>query len=187
MVITPQEQVLNQIGSTYQRDGGSAFDRHCSHVVHLNASPEQVFARADEHAQLSSHMTRRSWMTGGGRMGIHTDSGAGRRLGSKIQLEGRMFGVRLSVEEVVTEYDPPRRKVWQTVGVPRLVVLESYRMGFEVTPLDHTTRLEVFLDYNLPRRAVSRWLGALFGTYYARWCTQKMATDLGTHFSRSAR
>lgn len=174
-----------QMTSSMPLEHDSHFDQHYSHAaVEFDAPAQQVFAQADEHALLASYMTRRSWMTGGGRMSIQSDTGRGKQVGSRLQLEGRMFGIRLAVEEVVTEYLPPHRKVWQTVGTPRLLVVASYRMGFNVTRLPQTTRLEVFIDYSLPKSAGTRWLGVLFGTCYARWCTRKMAMDLAAQFSR---
>ena len=40
--------------------------------------------------------------------------------------------------------------------------------GFEITPAGNGSWLRVFIDYTLPERAPTRWLGRLFGRYYAR-------------------
>jgi hypothetical protein len=85
--------------------------------------------------------------------------------------------MELAVEEMVTERTPPHRKVWETIGSPKLFVIGHYRMGFEVTPQGQASRLRVFIDYALPERVPGRWLGRLFGRYYARWCTQQMVDD----------
>ncbi len=99
-----------------------------------------------------------------------------------IRMTGRAFGIRLSLDEVVTERDVPRRKVWETAGQPRLLVIGQYRMGFEITPQGSVSRLCVFIDYALPDSAPQRWLGRLFGRYFARWCTQRMASDAVSRF-----
>ena len=52
-----------------------------------------------------------------------------------------------------------------------------YRMGFELRPDGATTQLRVAIDYDLPLRGISRWLGRLFGPSYAKWCTRQMARD----------
>ena len=57
-------------------------------------------------------------MMGGGRMQIELDAGRGQTVGSRIRLSGRVFGLTLSVEEIVTERVPPQRKVWETIGSP---------------------------------------------------------------------
>jgi len=143
---------------------------------------DQVFAHIDDHTRLSSHMSARSWRTGGGRMETEVDEGRGQRVGSRIRLSGRVFGVELSVEEIVVERDPPRRKVWETTGAPRLLVMGHYRMGFELSAYESGSLLGVFIEYAPPARAPARWMGRLFGTYYARWCTRQMVDDAVKHF-----
>ena len=143
---------------------------------------DQVFAHLDDHTRLSSHMSERSWRTGGGRMETEIDTGRAQKVGSRIRLSGRVFGVELSVEEIVVERVPSRRKVWETTGSPKLLVIGHYRMGFELSPDGNGSMLRVFIEYALPERAPARWLGRLFGRYYARWCTQQLVEDAGKHF-----
>jgi hypothetical protein len=128
-------------------------------------------------------MSKSSWMMAGGRMGIETDKGGAQRVGSRIHIAGSVLGVPLSVDEVVVERDPPRRKVWQTTGIPRLLVIGAYRMGFEIITTGERSRLRVFIDYSLPARSSSRWLGYLFAGYYARWCTERMVDDAANFFN----
>ena len=156
----------------------------CSAVVPV--SMDRLFARIDDHARLSSHMSESSWMMGGGRMEVELDADRGKKIGSRIRLGGRVFGIELSVEEVVTEHDPPRRKVWETTGSPRLLVIGHYRMGFELSPRGGNSALRVFIEYALPAQAPARWLGRLFGSYYARWCTQRMVDDTVQYFGSFA-
>ena len=148
----------------------------------VQAPIDQVFAHIDDHARLSSHMGEPSWRMGGGRMETQIDAGRGQKVGSRIRLSGRVFGVELSVEEIVVERDPPRRKVWETTGAPKLLVIGLYRMGFELSAQGNGSMLRVFIEYALPERAPARWLGRLFGRYYARWCTRQMVDDAVHHF-----
>jgi hypothetical protein len=152
----------------------------------VKAPAERVFAHVDDHARLSSHMSKPSWKMGGGRMAVELDADRGRKVGSRIRLAGRVFGIELSVEEVVTERDPPRRKIWETTGSPRLLVIGYYRMGFELLPRGSDSALRVFIEYALPAQAPARWLGRLFGGYYARWCTRRMVDDAVEYFASSA-
>jgi hypothetical protein len=87
----------------------------------------EVFARIDHHTRLSSHMSESSWKMGGGRMKVEVDEGRGQKVGSQIGLAGRVLGIELSVEEVVTERSPSFRKVWGTTGSPNLLVIGDYR------------------------------------------------------------
>ena len=149
------------------------------------AIAEQVFAHLDDHTRLSSHMSKSSWKMGGGRMALQFDEQQGRRVGSRIRLAGRVFGLALSVEEIVMERQSPYRKVWETIGAPRLLVIAHYRLGFEITPEGSGSVLRVFIDYALPERGLARWCGVLFGSYYAKWCTNQMLEDAASQFSTS--
>ncbi len=149
----------------------------------VQAPTDKVFAYVDDPTRLSSHMTKSSWMIGGSRMQIALDDGRGQRVGSRIRLSGRIFGLRLSVEEVVTERNFPHRKVWETTGAPNLLVIGHYRMGFEVGSRDNGSLLRIYIDYSLPRGVLARRLGYLLGPVYARWCTQQMVNDAVRHFA----
>jgi hypothetical protein len=168
------------------------FPYHAESHGRLQARAGRVFAHLDDHTRLAAHMSRRSWRMGWGRMDLHLDERAGHAAGSRIRLEGRMLGMCLALEEVVTEYAPPARKVWVTVGMPQLLVIGPYRMGFALVPAGADAsggggadgvRLTVFIDYVLPDRGLSRLLGRLFGHWYARWCTERMVTDAQAAFA----
>lgn len=104
--------------------------RHYEESSPIPASMEQVFEYVDDHARLSSHMCQSSWMMGGGRMDIQADAGRGQVVGSHIRLSGKILGIQLYLDEVVTQHEPPYRKAWQTVGTPKLLVIGHYRNGF---------------------------------------------------------
>jgi hypothetical protein len=160
-----------------------ALRHHYEYSALIHASAAEVFERADDHARLSSHMSQPSWTMGGNRMKIGGDESRGRTVGSRILIAGRVFGIQLCVEEEVVERNPPFRKVWETVGNPRLLVIGHYRMGFDVTPKEEVCSFRVFIEYALPDEAPARWLARLFGSYYARWCTRRMVDDAVASFS----
>ena len=110
-------------------------------------------------------------------MHIETDDQQGRAVGSVISMHGRVLGLNLRLDEMVIEYDPPRSKAWETRGKPRLLVIGGYRMGFKVAESERGSQLTVFIDYQLPERGIERFLGRIFGSTYAAWCTRSMATD----------
>ena len=89
----------------------------------------------------------------------------------------------LSVEEIVTERVPLQRKVWETTGSPKLLVIGHYRMGFEIASHENGSILRVYIDYALSDHRPARWLGSLFGRFYARWCTRQMLADAEKHFA----
>ena len=118
----------------------------------------------------------------GSRMSISVDADDGRVVGSKIRMQGRMMGIPLSLEEVITGRQVPARKVWQTIGMPNLVIMAHYRMGVELTPSGNASPVRVFIDYSLPTAALGSWLGRLLGGVYARWCVKQMAGDAARNF-----
>ena len=159
-----------------------SFSFHNESTAVANAPVDRVFAYLDDPKALAAHMGESSMMMAGSRMLIDVDADGGRVVGSKIRMQGRMMGIALSLEEVITERQVPSRKVWETIGTPNLVVMAHYRMGFELTPRDDASMVRVFIDYSLPTSAPGSWLGHLLGGVYARWCTKQMADDVARHF-----
>lgn len=156
---------------------GKSFTFHEESSGLIRERPDRVFAKLDDHARLAAHMTKLSWRMGWATMQITTDSNRPRGVGSHITLRGRVFGVRLWVEEVVTQYRPPFLKEWETIEEPRLLVIGQYRMAFATTAVGDNTQLRVMIDYGHPEGSFSRLLGVLFGRMYARWCTSQMVND----------
>lgn len=140
------------------------------------ATPDQVFAHLDDQTRLAAHMSRRSWMMGGGRMTYDFDEGRGRGVGSHIRMRGRAFGILIALDEVVTERTPPSRKVWRTVGETRLIVVGAYTMGFDLEAAAGGTHTTVWIEYALPNTGIGRWFPSL-ADMYARWCVQQMVRD----------
>jgi hypothetical protein len=129
-------------------------------------------------------MNKSSSMMMGGSMQTSVDQARGQAIGSHVRMKGSMMGIELSLDEVVTERKPPHYKAWETTGRPRLLVIDNYRLGFEITEQDKSSKLRVFIDYNLPTTPSSRWLGLVFGKLYAKWCVQQMVDDARKHFMR---
>lgn len=159
-----------------------SFPFHNDSTVLIHAPADPVFAYLDDPTALAAHMSKSSMMMMGSRMSIDVDADGGRSIGSKIRMRASMIGIPLSLEEIITERKIPCKKVWETVGTPRLIVISQYRMGFDLTPEGALSRVRVFIDYSLPDSPLGYWLGRLFGGVYARWCTQRMADDAARHF-----
>jgi hypothetical protein len=153
-----------------------AFPFHCERSVRLGATAERAFDYLDDFHRLSAHMEGSSPMMAGSAMTITTDERGGRAVGSRVRMQGRVFGLTLSLEQVVTERRPPAAKTWQTIDT-RLLVIGQYRLGFRVEPQPAGVRLNVFIDYRLPDGWPARWLGRLFAPAYAWWCIGRMARD----------
>lgn len=156
------------------------YKRHYEDSAIIPANAEKIFAYIDDHTRLSSHMNKSSWMMGGSRMDTSVDAGHGREVDSHIRMNGKVFGITIFLDEVVTRREPPRVKIWETVGTPKLLIIDHYRMKAEVEPQENGSLLRVSIDYNMP--AKNAWLGKLFGGYYAKWCVQQMIKDTHNYF-----
>ena len=108
--------------------GGERYPLHHRTEVDVDADARSLFALLDDHRWLAGHMEKPSLMMAGATMQVETDALLGQAVGSLIRITGRVLGVNLMVEEVVTERVPPLRKTWETRGEPRLLVIGSYRM-----------------------------------------------------------
>lgn len=161
----------------------SSSTRHNEAQTNLPAGVEEVFRYLDDYRSLSAHMTQPSWRLGGGSMQVQFDEGGGRDRGSHVRWSGRAFWIPLFVEEVVSDRRPPFRKEWETLGTPKLLVIGSYRMGFEIVPDERGARLRVFIDYSLPSVWPYSWLAGALAEHYARWCVGRMTQDAVRHFS----
>ena len=161
-----------------------SYPSHFETSVPIAAEPGAIFEYLDDHERLSDHMMKSSGMMAGGAMHFDYDAGRGKSVGSVIRMSGRILGMSLSVEEAVIERAPPQRKIWETCGIPRLIVIGHYRMGFEVTPTRQDCSLRIFIDYEPPSGPL-RLLGLLAGGWYARWCVRSMANGAAGYFSRN--
>jgi hypothetical protein len=159
------------------------YERHYEESVTLPVEAQEVFSYADDFSKLSSHMNKSSSMMMGGSMETLLDEGRGRSIGSHVRMKGKMMGVELLLDEVVTERQPPHHKAWETVGQQRLLVIENYRLGFDISERNKSSELRVFIDYDLPSAPLLRRLGFLFGKFYTKWCVQQMINDARRRFT----
>ena len=148
----------------------------------IPALQAEVFAYLDDQTRLAAHMEKRSMMMLGGRMTYDFDARKGRAVGSVVRMSGHFLGLSLVVVEVVTERTPPASKTWETRGPQRLLIIDSYVMGFETRAITGRTSTRVYIDYRLPSSLPGRWVGLLFAGFYARWCVSRMLDDASRHF-----
>lgn len=166
-------------------DGRRAYARSFAEDAHVPAAPADVFAVLDHHANFSEHMETPSWRTLWSSMTLGMDDAQGRAVGSRIEMHGRVLGLRLHLEERVTQRDPPRVKEWETTSPPRLLVIGPYRIRADVEPERAGARVRVRIDYDLPARHA--WLGRMLGRAYARWCVREMTRVLTDRFPGATR
>lgn len=159
-----------------------AYPGHAEATAMVAATPQALFGYLDDPRRLGSHMEQRSWAMAGARMSFELDAAQGRSVGARIRLHGRVLGYPLELDEVAAQHEPARTKTWETVGAPRLLVIGSYRMGFEIAAQGQGSRLRVLIDFapgTLKPAFLNRWLGQAYG----RWCVERMAKDAQARFA----
>lgn len=144
---------------------------------------EDLFVYIDDHKRFSSHMNQSSWMMVGSKMETSVDEKKGQAVGSHIRLKGKICGIRIFLDEVVTKRKPPYLKAWKTVGYLRLLIIGHYEMTVEIKPQKRESLLSVSIDYELPK--TNAWLGKLLGSWYAKWCVQQMLNGAKNYFANS--
>lgn len=173
--------MTQRISSPVGADMSFEFHYESSGVV--TAAPQVLFDHLDDPRNLASHMESGSAAMAGASMSIETDNLQGKAIGSAIRMHGRMLGIAMSLEEAVTQREPPHLKTWNTIGEPKLLVIGAYRMGFGIDASGADSLLTVFIDYDLPSGLVGRLLGRALAPAYARWCCQRMVEDASRAFA----
>lgn len=115
-------------------------------------------------------------------MRIDIDEHGGRAVGSIIRMSGTVLGLRLTVEEIVRRRDPPWVKEWETRGKARLLVIDTNRMAFTITPHEAISRLVVAIEYRLSSGGVEWLFGCVLGQISAAWCTRRMVNGARAAF-----
>lgn len=160
------------------------YSNHYEETVNIIAKPEEIFSYADDFNNFSSHMNKSSWMMAGSKMETSTDGGKGKKVGSHIKMQGKILGFNLFLDEVITKHIFPYHKEWETVGDINLIVIDHYKLGFEISSEDNNSKLRIYIDYNLPKSALLHFAGLVFGGVYAKWCVRQMINGVGSHFNR---
>lgn len=158
------------------------YANHFEEIAQINSTPEKIFYFADNHDNFSSHMNKSSLMMAGSKMETIIDEGKGQVLGSHIIMKGKVLGINIYLDEIISRREPPFKKEWHTVGNLNLIVIDHYRLGFEIIFENGFSKFKVFIDYNLPKSPTGKLIGMLFGKMYAKWCVRQMSSGVINHF-----
>lgn len=161
-----------------------SYGEHYQAQTVLSAPVEAVFAFLDDPLRLVAHMSKPTLMMGYSTLRMELDAAGGRAVGSVMRLRGRFLAWPLAVDEAVIERREPWGKAWETSGIPKLILLAGYRMGFKVQVQEGRTHVTIWIDYALPTRGLPAFAGRCLGAAYARWCVDHMLQDTAKHFER---
>lgn len=160
------------------------YQKHYEDSTVIPASARNVFEYVDDHANYYSHVIKFARMAGG-HMDLQMDDGCGKSVGSHIRLSGEVLGKSLSLEEVVTRREYPRVKTWETVGIPKFLIVGQYQYNIQIEPQNNGSTLHVSFDYDPPKQ--SGWIRRLIGGVYAKLCAKEMTQVTRDYFTKRSR
>lgn len=150
----------------------------------FNASPEQVFHVLDDMGVTGTHMTSSSAMMMGSKLHLQYLTSHHTGLNSSYRWTGKMMGLPMDFTVKVVKWESAKEKVWETIGLTKLIIYSWYRMALQLTKVSNGTEAELSITYEKPQGFFNRILCFLFADWYCRWCLRKMLGD-GKHVIES--
>ena len=122
-------------------------------------------------------MSGRSMMMMGGKMEIERLPGPEKGVGSTYRWKGGVLGLPLDFTETVTLWKENEKKVWETTGEPKLIILGWYRMRLVTEPREGGTLASLEIEYTHHEGFFYKILSAALAGWYADWCLTRMLGD----------
>ncbi len=69
----------------------------------------------------------------------------------KFRWFGKMLGFTMDFTVIVTKWIQNEEKIWETVGDAQMIILSWYRMHLLLTPVGESTKVELSIDYEMPK------------------------------------
>ncbi|HUC82583.1 MAG TPA: SRPBCC family protein [Flavisolibacter sp.] len=143
----------------------------------IQATPQKVFAQMDDFSKTGMHMGESSMMMMGSKLRLEQLSPNATGVGASYRWHGKIMGLAIDFTETVTEWQPPERKEWQTIGKARIIIMSWYRMWFEIMPVEQGTLVKLSISYLPQKNGFFKILSFLFARLYCNWCLNNMLND----------
>lgn len=143
----------------------------------INSTTEKVFSQMDDFSKTGMHMSESSMMMMGSKLKLEQLSTMATGVGAKYRWYGKMMGMTIDFSEVVTKWQPPLLKEWETIGDAQIIIMSWYRMWFEILPDRHGTRAKLSISYLPPKEWYYKILSFFFVRWYCNWCLNNMLND----------
>lgn len=143
------------------------------------ASREQVFDCIDDLGVTGMHMTKSSMPMMGGKMQLEFLSPHKTGLHTKYRWRGKVLWWKMDFTVDVTKWIRGREKVWETVGMAKLILYSWFRMNLNVEPMPNESESIAYLSisYEKPNGFFNKILCLLLGDWYCKWCLKNMLSD----------
>lgn len=145
--------------------------------VLIKSTPEIVFWQMDDFSKTGMHMSKSSMMIMGSKFQLDQLSNNSSGFGARYRWYGKMAGLPIDFSELVTKWQPPLLKEWETIGDAKIIIMSWYRMWFELSPLENSTIAKLSISYLPPKQWFYKFLSFLFANMYCNWCLKNMLED----------
>lgn len=160
------------------------YEEHYEDSIFMPAPAQDVLDYVDDHSNYYSHVIKFSRMVGGS-MDLQMDDSHGQSVGSHIRLSGKVLGRSLSPEEVITKREPPHIKTWETVGIPKFLIVGQYQYNVQIEPQGNGSVLRVTFYSDPPKESGA--LRRLFSKAYTKLCAREMIGVTRDYFTQRFR
>lgn len=143
----------------------------------IQAPPQKVFEQMDDFSKTGMHMEESSLMMMRSKLTLEQLSQNSTGVGASYRWHGKMLGLPIDFTEMVMKWEPPKHKVWETVGEAKIIIMSWYRMWFEIKPIEHGTLLKLFISYLPPQNWFFKIVSYLLAWLYCNWCLNNMLND----------
>jgi hypothetical protein len=144
---------------------------------HYNASPEDVFDCLDDLGVTGMHMTQSSMPMMGGKMDLKFLSPNKTGPQTKYRWTGKVLWWKLDFTVEVMKWERGKEKVWETIGVAKLVIYSWFRMNLDVWQVSDGSMAQLSISYEKPKGIFNQVLCFLLGDWYCKWCIKNMLRD----------
>lgn len=148
-----------------------------SKLILIHSTLEKVFQQMDDFSKTGMHMSESSMMMMGSKLKLEQLSSQSTGVGAKYRWYGTMMGMTIDLSEMVTKWQPPQSKEWETVGDAQIIIMSWYRMRFEINTAKDATVVKLSISYLPPKQWYYKILSFFFATWYCNWCLNNMLQD----------
>jgi len=146
----------------------------------IHSTPEKVFANMDNIGNTGMHMTKSSMPIMGSKLELKQLSENATGLNSQFYWYGKMIGFTMDFTVLVTKWIKDKEKVWETIGVARLIIYRWYQMHLLISPQKQRTKAELSIAYIKPKNIFLKFIAVFLVMFYASWCLTNMLRDSKT-------
>ena len=141
------------------------------------ATPEEVFQCIDDLGVTGMHMTESSMPMMGGKLDLNFLTSNHTGIGSKYRWTGKVVGMTMDFTVEVTKWIKGKEKIWETIGVPKMIIYSWFRMNLAISTASNSTQADLSISYEKPKGWFNRLLSFLLADWYCNWCLRHMLDD----------